>query len=33
MAELKVTYDSVANAAYVYLAPGAEDIKVAKTYP
>jgi hypothetical protein len=26
MAELRATYDSAANAAYVYLAPGAEDI-------
>ena len=33
MAQLKVTYDEVANAAYIYLSPGAEGTRVARTYP
>jgi uncharacterized protein YuzE len=33
MAQLVVTYDEVANAAYIYLRPGAEGAKVAHMYP
>lgn len=32
MAQLKVTYDEAANAAYIYLNPGAEGAKVARMY-
>jgi uncharacterized protein YuzE len=33
MAQLMVTYDEVANAAYIYLRPGAEGAKAARMYP
>lgn len=32
MAHLKVTYDEAANAAYIYLKPGAEGARVARMY-
>jgi uncharacterized protein YuzE len=31
-ARLKVTYDEAANAAYIYLKPGAEGARVARMY-
>lgn len=33
IAQLKATYDKVANAAYIYLNPGTEGTKVARMYP
>ena len=30
---MRVTYDEVANAAYIYLSPDADGVRVAKMYP
>jgi uncharacterized protein YuzE len=33
MVPVRITYDEVANAAYIYLGPQAADAWVARTYP